>query len=425
VDLLVAGMQPAKSYHMRLHVIMPDSTDVPGEDETFTTGNVPTARVPPITVTRTAGMVPSPGIEMLNLVNGSQLQYAAVDLGGNLVWYYDFLLSDGTPESIKLLSNGNLGLVIAPGFYREIDLTGKVIREITLAQLNQQLASQGSSMVLSQIHHDFLELPNGMIVLITNQIKSFDNVAQFSGTTQMVGDVLLLVDTDSSILWTWSEFDHLDVNRHPWIPLQPNFPPPVYDWTHSNAIVYSARDKDLLISIRQQSWVIKIDFKDGRGSGDVIWRLGQGGDFTLLGGFDPIDWFYNEHYPSLATNDGPVFDLALFDNGNTRPMDNTGTVCGAVLPCYSRAVLMTVDESAKTATLKWDSHVGFSFFGGVSQILGPNRIEYTLSSDAITQGGRIVESTMDPVPTEVLRFDTQQQCYRATRIPSLYAGINW
>src|SRR5947208_3164321 len=33
VDLLVAGMQPSKNYHMRLHFIMSDSTEAIGEDE--------------------------------------------------------------------------------------------------------------------------------------------------------------------------------------------------------------------------------------------------------------------------------------------------------------------------------------------------------------------------------------------------------
>src|SRR5207248_655912 len=51
VDLLVAGMRASKSYHMRLHFVMPDSTEAVGEDEVFATGDVPAARVSPITVT--------------------------------------------------------------------------------------------------------------------------------------------------------------------------------------------------------------------------------------------------------------------------------------------------------------------------------------------------------------------------------------
>jgi hypothetical protein len=112
----------------------------------------------------------------------------------------------------------------------------------------------------------------------------------------------------------WSEFDHLDVNRHPM-----NFA----DWTHTNAVLYSASDGDLLISVRHQYWVIKIDYADGKGSGDIVWKLGWQGALTLKGGTDPVDWFHAQHGASfLSTNTGGVFQLVLFDNGDNRPRRN-------------------------------------------------------------------------------------------------------
>ena len=108
----------------------------------------------------------------------------------------------------------------------------------------------------------------------------------------------------------WSTFDHLDINRHPM-----NFP----DWTHSNGLLYSADDHNLLLSIRHQNWIIKIDFNDGHGSGNVLWRLGEGGDFKLIGGTDPTDWFYAQHGMSYFTpNTTGVFRLGVLDNGNDR-----------------------------------------------------------------------------------------------------------
>ena len=170
---------------------------------------------------------------------------------------------------------------------------------------------------------------------------------------------------------------------------------------------------------------MKIDFNDGSGTGDILWKLGLDGDFTLVGGIDPIDWFYDQHFPSFIANDGAIFKLTLFDNGDLRQVDSSGTLCGIMISCYSRPVIMTIDENAKTATLNWAPHVDYSNFGGVSEALGSNRIEYTLSEDAVTNGGRVVESTLDTPPIEVLRFDTQQLCYRATRIPSLYPEVVW
>ncbi len=58
-----------------------------------------------------------------------------------------------------------------------------------------------------------------------------------------------------------------------------NFP----DWTHSNDMLYSSDDHNLLLSIRHQNWIVKIEYLDGQGSGKILWRLGEGGDFRLTG----------------------------------------------------------------------------------------------------------------------------------------------
>ena len=61
------------------------------------------------------------------------------------------------------------------------------------------------------------------------------------------------------------------------------------DWTHGNAVVETP-DGALLYSCRHQDWLIKIDYANGVGSGDVIWRLGKEGDFTY-DSTDPYPWF--------------------------------------------------------------------------------------------------------------------------------------
>ena len=47
------------------------------------------------------------------------------------------------------------------------------------------------------------------------------------------------------------------------------------DWTHSNAIVYNPADGNLMLSIRHQSWIVGIDYRDGAGAGDVLWVPGK------------------------------------------------------------------------------------------------------------------------------------------------------
>ena len=165
-------------------------------------------------------------------------------------------------------------------------------------------------------------------------------------------------------------FDHLDVNRHPFM-----FP----DWTHTNSVVYSPDDKDLIISMRHQFWVIKIDYNNGQGTGDIVWKLGFQGDFTLQNGTDPIDWFYAQHDANVASsNSSGVFQLTMFDNGNNRILDTTGNVCGTTTPCASRVPILQLDESAKTATIEWVNNLSpvFSFFGGNSELLTNGNVEF-------------------------------------------------
>ena len=56
---------------------------------------------------------------------------------------------------------------------------------------------------------------------------------------------------------------------------------PANDWLHANSIQYLASDGDFLMSLRDQDWVVKIDYSDGSGTGNILWRLGNQGDFSI------------------------------------------------------------------------------------------------------------------------------------------------
>jgi len=171
------------------------------------------------------------------------------------------------------------------------------------------------------------------------------------------------------LLYT-SSFDHLDVNRYPYFGLP--------DWTHSNALVYTA-DGNLLLSMRNQSWILKIDYANGMGSGNLLWKLGQDGDFTLLGG-DPSQWFYAQHYPNILSVNGSQTTLAVYDDGNLR-IGSDGQPCGPPVPpapdCYSRATIFQIDESTNIASLQWQYLPGFfSYWGGSIDVLSNGDVEF-------------------------------------------------
>src|SRR5206468_10142899 len=83
VNVLVAGMLPQTTYHMRAHVDSPTGSWL-DQDQTFTTGALPTdPPLPQFTVTGGASgssAAPSPGVELLSLVNttGAKVMQAVV-----------------------------------------------------------------------------------------------------------------------------------------------------------------------------------------------------------------------------------------------------------------------------------------------------------------------------------------------------------
>jgi arylsulfate sulfotransferase len=183
--------------------------------------------------------------------------------------------------------------------------------------------------------------------------------------------------------------------------------------------------------MRHQNWIIKLDYQDGRGSGNILWKLGSGGDFELKGGIDPNDWFYAQHAPVITSpNSSGVFEMLLFGNGNDRIVDGSGDLCGGTgqPACYSKVPILQVDENARTAQIVWqDTLPSFSFFGGYAQEFSNNNIEFDESASSSTPpSASIFEVTQDPSPQLVLQMDVVgQYAYRAFRIPSLYPGVQW
>lgn len=331
----------------------------------------------------------------------------AVDLDGNVVWSYNQTYN----LPVKLLANGNMMTMVNGGIVREFDLAGNMVRELTLDDLNQHLADAGYTSYLTGFHHDLIQLPNGHFVLLCLHSKDFTDLPNYPGTTSVTGDALVDVDENFDPVWAWDTFDHLDINRHPW-----GFP----DWTHSNTIVYLADDGNLLLSSRHQNWLVKIDYANGAGSGNVLWRLGAGGDFALQNGTE-ADWFYAQHYPFL-TSPTTKPTILLVDNGDYRP-DAANVPCAT--DCYTRAAIFEVNEAAKTASVVWSTPLSYSFWGGSAQLLSNGNVDFDLTA-MFNPGSRVVELSRDPVPQTIWQLDIfGPSAYRATRIPSLYPGVAW
>lgn len=444
VNLEVAGMLASTLYHLQATVKLANGVTYTDTDHTFTTGAAP--QTAPVQITTPSGQTPQPGIELFDTaLPNVAAQAVATDLQGNVIWTYGFQGSNqDVLYPIQPLPNGNFLVLISylasqpnlantPGtidVVREVDLAGNTINELSIATLNQSLAAEGSSLTLTGFHHDVLMLPNGHKVLLTAMTQPYTNLPGYPGTTTVIGDVLVDVDQNNKPDWIWNSFDHLDINRHPF-----KFP----DWTHSNALLYSADDHNLLLSIRHQNWIIKIDFQDGTGTGNILWHLGEGGDFRLIGGTDPTDWFYAQHGPNFfSTNTTGVFRLGVMDNGDDRQFpagvtcdsSNGGTGSGGSAPAclYSTVPELQVDETAMTATLLFHYFAPaslYNYFGGNADLLPNGDIDADFC--AAKAGSTVLEldPTQNPAQTVWQAFTPGYQQYRAHRLPSLYPGVQW
>jgi arylsulfate sulfotransferase len=429
-SVLVAGMRPSTTYHMRAHVDWPNGGSWVDKDHIFTTGSLPLGKALSVTVTRPSGgpSVRQQGVEMLNMVNtgagSSTLQAPVFDLDGNLIWYYDSPNQTAVP--VKPISNGHFLAVVGnpiPGdigdeyFLREVDLSGKTVHEVNSIQLDQMLQAQGFPLKIAQLHHDVLALPNGHVILLANGTAPYNDLTGHPGQTQVLGDFLIDLDETWTPVWLWSSFDHLDINRALF-----GYP----DWTHANSLVYTQDDGNLLLSLRNQSWIVKIDYANGAGMGQVLWRLGNQGDFNLAGG-DSGQWFYAQHYPSLLSINGSQLTMAVFDNGNNRILSD-GTQCGFNPQCYSRGTIFTADEVVRTANLDWDDQPGlFSLWGGSIDVFDNGTVEFDLCAPfGGASQSRVMEVTQDASNTLIWQMDILgENAYRAYRIPSLYPGVVW
>lgn len=433
-NVLVAGMRPQTKYHMRAHVGTSSGSWV-DQDQTFTTGPLPTGQslgapaapaFPTFTVTQpTPGLSPAPGIELLSVT--SEVQALAVDLQGNVIWY-----CPGNAEPIKPLPNGHF-IIVRGTDLQEVDLACNVIRDVSYTQVNQSLQSNGYSFTIppplgipggNPFHHDVLVLPNGHWVVLCQITKEFTGLTGVPGTMRLIGDAIIDIDPTGNVVWGWSAFDHLDPNRHPYFALP--------DLTHSNALVYTS-DGNLLVSMRSQSWILKLDYANGAGSGDILWKLGEQGDFTLSAS-DSSQWFYGQHFPNVISVDGSTTTLAVYDDGNSRIAAN-GTQCGLppAAPCYSRAVIYQVDEDTHLASVAWQYLPGFfSFWGGSIDVLANGNaedVEFDSSAPSTMTGSTIIEVLQTDPPQVVWQMNmsggANVGAYRGYRIPSLYPGVTW
>jgi arylsulfate sulfotransferase len=356
---------------------------------------------------------------MIQFGLGTVYPDVATDLSGNIIWYYwapD--LSQGDVLVRPLQGGGFITMqddvswdpiVTKEQVLRQIDLAGNIVRETNMGIIQQQLLARGAANggpcsafpipapvgagCTGAFHHDAIQtLPYGFTAVLLDVEKIFPPGTQgdTSGLpVDIIGDMIVVLDTNWQVRWYWDAFDEaqggngytkLPVSRPavlaetcgtatsgcpPIFLLNPGIAPVAHDWLHANTLYYwpnngasKSTPGDIIWSSRHQDWLFKIDYKDGKGTGNILWRMGPSGDFTFTNTYnDPWPWFSHQHDAGLEN--GGKGPLTIFDNGNTRvslPNLSTGGIPGLggncnPNDCHSRGMALTFDEAAMTTSV--------------------------------------------------------------------------
>jgi hypothetical protein len=225
-------------------------------------------------------------------------------------------------------------------------------------------------------HHDITPLPNGNVLVVAWDKKSFDEANAAGRRKRPIGEGDLLSDcileikptgkTTGEVVWQWHVWDHLiqdydqtkanygDVSAHPEL-IDVNLGEEMFgrwaggmrdlttDWTHINSVAYNAQLDQIVLSVRAFSeiWIIDHGTTTAEAAGHTGGRRGKGGDLLYR-------WGNPRTYRCGSRSDQRLFKqhdahwippglpgaghILLFNNGNNRPDGMYSTADEIVLP---------------------------------------------------------------------------------------------
>jgi hypothetical protein len=284
----------------------------------------------------------------------------AVDRAGEvrLCRRYDGATQDVVcrPDGAVYFSQTKLGTI------SRIDRDGNVRqRWHARGRWRDRAAPEGSiELPVDFIHHRINFLPDGNFLVLSAEARVFDgwpgstdDANAPAETAEIVGDIVCEVTPEGGLVREYRMLDLLDPYRithgsrsRYW---QRQGFPGCYDWCHANAVSHDPNDDTIIVSLRHQDCIVKID----RVSGRLVWILGNPGRWKkpwsdlLLMPDDSVTWQFHQHDCSVT---GPN-RILCFDNGNGRAGAYEPRVPDAAN--YSRAVEFGIDPAAKTMRQIW------------------------------------------------------------------------
>ena len=370
--LPIIGMRPNQQHQFQISIRDAANNEINAPEVLkFTTPPLPNdpKEFPPIDITVKHKDKMEPGITMLSVrrrmvgrghwkFNRKFGMLLALDSEGEVIWYCRF---NSRISDFKRLYNGNLLYITQDYRVIESDLLGNIVKSWYAKYRPQGLTTESIPVETVTFHHEIDELPSRNFVvlgtesrIINNYYTSETDINAPRKTQKVIGDQIIEFQRDGKIVWHWNAFEHLDPFRIGYQTLNDYWAirgfPNAVDWTHANGLLYNEKDDSLLISMRKQDAVVKID----RATGNIKWIIGEPSGWPvklhdrLLKLEGKMRWFYHQHAPRPTPAGLLLFDNATFQarpfNPSVSPADS-----------YSRVVEYAIDEEKMTAREIWSS----------------------------------------------------------------------
>ncbi|MEO8128687.1 MAG: aryl-sulfate sulfotransferase [Bryobacteraceae bacterium] len=438
-NVYIAGMRSDTGFQLRSEVLQ-GTTVKPGAWIPFHTGlldgDFPAVSIP---VPRAQGSTAVDPVLIHSVASAAAgRRPMATDMDGNVIWYMR------TPEFLTRVLPGGRFLVLSEGsnaandmkrlqVLRELDLAGQVIRETNISRVAEQLDAYGihsdckkdGKECVSGFHHEAIRVPGDHTLVIAGLERMFPAGTQGSKeAVDILGDLVIDLDEQFQVAGLWNSFDHFDIKRASlgdekcaggpgrggcapiFLAAQAN------GWLHSNSLNYIPATGDFLISMPEQNWVLKIDWRNGKGTGKILWRLGEGGDFTAKSD-DPDPWFSFQHDAGFEPVGSNL--LSILDDGHTRFKKNP--------KAHNRGQVWKLDEQARTATLVHNADLGvYAIAVGSAQTLSNGGHTFEAGFiNPVSPYARAVETSADGKVVYAQQVDGII-VYRSFRVPDMYSA---
>ena len=434
-NFLVAGMLPSQPYQMHWEEYS-NTYFNSGPTLDFTAGalpaNFPINEKMTVNIPATGHDADFPVVTFALIPTAGQIfQYwpAATDLSGNIIWYHK------GPALLTRMETGGNYFTMSYTALAEWDLAGNQTLGTNVEIINEQLTAKGFPNLTGLNNHETRRLPNGNILMLGSHDET--STVYQGGTQQdpvdILGDVILVLDRNMQLLWAWDSFANQDLSREATLddlcyhlvegcpPFNQNFVT-ANDWTHANAAQLTS-DGNILLSERNQDWVLKVNYDNGQGDGKVLWRMGPYGDFTVLnppqnGCGDPqvFPWFTHQHDAAFQAQSGFTETFTVFDDGNTRHKE-----CGSG---NSRGMVLSVAEPQRTVYIQLLADLGqYSVALGSAQLLAapPDPLFASFGNGLLYLPADAAESDeTDMSGNIVYQLQASQWSYRTYRARDLY-----